>query len=447
MHQRQNPTKRNVSGPSDELVVHPNGSAHRASAHADSPAEPVQRLTQAVRSMRKGDFERAIATTTGTEDLGDLSLELRRLAGWLNARFAEMERLMEVAHQVAQGLFLDDVLQRTYEAFKPLIPYDRIGCALLSEDGSTLTAHWARTEYDNPQLTGGYSAPMKGSSLEPLLQTGRPRIINDLEAYAREHPNSESTKVVLAEGVRSSLTCPLITEERPIGFLFFSSCEKNTYRGLHQEVFLRIARQLSALIERSRLYQRIWKLNEELQVAHRRIADQAAHDPLTGVLNHGAILQHLELAIHDPQRRRPPVVIMADVDHFKSVNDRFGHLAGDEVLCRVAQTIQATLRHTDYLGRYGGEEFLIVLTDADPRLARAVAERIRLAVQGEQIAHSDESLIVTISLGVFVSASDGETDPSVLIGLADAALYEAKRTGRNRVCVREADPEPTANAA
>lgn len=397
--------------------------------------------------MRKGDFPGAIEATSDFESADALAVEIRRLAGWLNARFAEMERLMEVSQQVAQGLILDDVLQRTYEAFKPLIPYDRIGCALLSDDGASLTAYWARTEYEQPQLTKGYSAPIKGSSLEAILRTRRPRIINDLEAYAREHPDSKSTKVVLAEGVRSSLTCPLMTEGRAIGFLFFSSCEKNTYRNLHQDLFLRIAGHLSTLVERSRLYQRVWKLNEDLQLAHRRIADQAAHDPLTGVLNHGAILQQLELAIADPSSGRLPAVLMLDLDHFKSVNDRFGHLAGDEALRRIARTIQGCLRHTDYLGRYGGEEFLILLADADSRIARRVAERIRGAVEVEPIPFDEETLSVTVSIGVGLPARRPETDPSALIGLADRALYEAKRTGRNRVCVQEDLPLRTADAA
>ncbi|MCW5942273.1 MAG: diguanylate cyclase [Fimbriimonadaceae bacterium] len=410
----------------------------RPNASAESDLR-IHRLTQAVRSMRKGDFERAIADSTGTDELGDLTVEVRRLAGWLNARFAEMDRLMEVAEQVAHGMFLDDVLQRTYESFKPLIPYDRIGCALLSEDGASLTAYWARTEYAAPMLTGGYTGAMAGSSLEHILKTGRPRIINDLEAYLREHPNSESTKVVLAEGVRSSLTCPLITDDHPIGFLFFSSCQKNTYRDLHQDVFLKIAGQLSALIERSRLYQRIWKLNEELQVAHRKIADQAARDPLTGVLNHGAVLDVLEMELHDPDGGTPPGVIMADVDHFKSVNDRLGHLAGDEVLRRVADAIQGCLRSTDSLGRYGGEEFLVVLPGASDRTTRRVAERIRLAVEGTPVEVGGDVVRVTISLGVALPEAHLQANASERIGVADKALYAAKHAGRNRVCVRGLD--------
>jgi diguanylate cyclase (GGDEF)-like protein len=128
--------------------------------------------------------------------------------------------------------------------------------------------------------------------------------------------------------------------------------------------------------------------------------------------------------------------MMCDVDHFKSINDRYGHAVGDEVLRHVAHTVRAHLRDADALGRIGGEEFLVVLDSADLEQARAVAERLRQAVSGTSVLTGNRSITVTISLGVAQSHA-GEEDWATVIGRADEGLYAAKRTGRDRVIVSE----------
>jgi hypothetical protein len=111
---------------------------------------------------------------------------------------------------VNSGLLLDQVLDYVFESFDPIIPYDRIGVTLLEDDGNVARAHWARSRASKIRLKNGYSAPMAGSSLRAIIETGEPRILNDLEAYLREHPGSVSTRTIVSEGMRSSLTCPLM---------------------------------------------------------------------------------------------------------------------------------------------------------------------------------------------------------------------------------------------
>ena len=177
------------------------------------------------------------------------------------------------------------------------------------------------------------------------------------------------------------------------------------------------------------LADRTLQARRERDLAHRL----AEFDPLTGALNRRAILTRLHVAYADArQARHPLAVLFLDLDHFKLVNDGHGHATGDRVLAAVAATMQGELRELDWLGRYGGEEFLVVLPDAAEPVARAIAERIRAGVAGLEIDQAGAPLRATVSVGV---AMLDETTPSAeaLVEHADSALYEAKARGRNRV--------------
>jgi diguanylate cyclase (GGDEF)-like protein len=363
-----------------------------------------------------------------------LGEQLVALARVLDQRLDESQRLLQIAEHVESGLFLDDVLDRVYDSFRPVIPYNRIGCALLSDDNRKVTARWARSDSSVLQIMPGYSALMEGSSLEEVLRSGQPRIINDLEQYYAAHPRSDSTRRILAEGVRSSLTCPLVVRGTPIGFLFFSSSDKATYRALHQGVFMRIAAQLSQLIEKSRLYEQLLALNEQLTEAQRALREEATHDALTRLLNRRAILELLDKEIARAGRSGDALgVVLVDIDHFKRVNDELGHQAGDLVLREVATRLQQAARASDHVGRYGGEEFLVVLPSLKPEAAVAVAERLRRLVGERAVDASGRALSITLSAGVAVATDPSGTTAERLIEAADRALYAAKNAGRNRV--------------
>jgi two-component system, cell cycle response regulator len=132
-------------------------------------------------------------------------------------------------------------------------------------------------------------------------------------------------------------------------------------------------------------------------------------------------------------------VIVADVDHFKRINDRYGHGAGDTALVGVVQRICRTLRPYDVVGRYGGEEFLIIAPGCDLELTEKLAERIRCAIADEPIDLGTETITITISLGSTLGTA--ESDPEFLVTVADAAMYQAKRNGRNRSETRLELPE------
>ena len=178
-------------------------------------------------------------------------------------------------------------------------------------------------------------------------------------------------------------------------------------------------------------------LNVQMGVLQKDVAKteeyrfQATHDALTGLWNRGAILDTLKRELVRSQREGTSVgVILADLDHFKNINDSYGHLAGDAVLCESAKKMSAAVRAYDAVGRYGGEEFLIVLS-ASNEVTVKQAERIRVLVSAEPVSTAEGVIAVTLSLGVAAGSEAKEMES--LLRAADAALYRAKSGGRNRV--------------
>ncbi|HOU55146.1 MAG TPA: GGDEF domain-containing protein [Myxococcota bacterium] len=177
-----------------------------------------------------------------------------------------------------------------------------------------------------------------------------------------------------------------------------------------------------------------------LLVRQFRLRDQVAldalRDGLTGLYNRKALMSLLsEWTAFAVRHRVPLALLMIDADHFKAVNDRHGHPVGDRVLRMIADTVRATLRESDLAGRYGGEEFAVVLPHTDLEGARQVAERIRRGCEGVHLPLPTGPLAVTVSIGV-TTLKPGMRRPEDLVGQADEALYRAKAEGRNRVVCR-----------
>lgn len=187
---------------------------------------------------------------------------------------------------------------------------------------------------------------------------------------------------------------------------------------------------------RVRAGMRILQLQDALLRAREKIQFEAAHDALTGIWNRRAILEFLQRETERQQRARGALgTIMADVDHFKRINDTYGHLAGDEVLREVTRRMVGAVRSYDYVGRYGGEEFLIVVPGCEMKAVWAGAERIRSAVADVPVELGGNKLSVTLSLGVAsLDLAEGTTGAyEALLHAADLALYRAKENGRNRI--------------
>lgn len=190
-----------------------------------------------------------------------------------------------------------------------------------------------------------------------------------------------------------------------------------------------LRRTLNNVVDRARL-----KL--EVQRANERLRDWAIRDGLTGLFNHRHFQELLRTEFARARRYGQPLAcLMVDLDHFKGINDTYGHPFGDEVLKQVAQTLVAEARKVDVVARYGGEEFVLVLPSTDVTGARIVAERICERVARSPVTEDDVTVAITLSVGVATSLDPRCTSEATLVKLADAALYRAKRSGRNRVCL------------
>lgn len=236
-------------------------------------ARRIRPLTDALRALGDDRF------APPPDDPGDDALaELNRATGELVRRLEHklaFERELDlIVERMNSGARLDETLDQVYDSLRGLIPYDRIGCALIDEEKGEVLARWQRAEYRPLLLGATYHAPLAGSSLQTIIATRRPRIINDLDEYLAAHPGSGSTRLILKEGIRSNLTCPLVVLDKPVGFLFFSSRARRVYHEAHIETFLRIASRVAAAVKKSRLHDRVLALSE----AKDRLLGLVAHD-------------------------------------------------------------------------------------------------------------------------------------------------------------------------
>ncbi len=241
------------------------------------------------------------------------------------------------------------------------------------------------------------------------------------------------------------------TRHVPILLILKEGDLQNLAKGLELGVTDYLIRPIdqNELLARTRTQIRRRRYHDKLRSMLDESVSLAYTDSLTGIYNRRYMNAHLVRKIKEIEETAKPVSVMIfDIDHFKQVNDTYGHAAGDEVLKGFAKRVDGGIRDSDLLARYGGEEFVVIMPDTPAEVALIVAERLRQRLEKEPfpVAGADEALVVTASLGV-ATTTDAAESAEALLGRADEALYTAKNGGRNRVCSADVTDPAQAKAA
>ena len=312
---------------------------------------------------------------------------------------AEIQQLTAFTRDLQRRLTLEEMLQIVVDRAAALLATGRVSARLLDATRTRLlvSARAGESLHDSPIVEFKIGEGLIGW----VAAQARPLRLSDPERDPRFQPRAH-----LKDRMGSFLGVPLLSDDQSIGVLAAVSPAADAFTAEHEELLALLAGICAPHVE-------IARLSRLAQV-----------DALTGALNrHGLALAFPEAAVLS--------VAMADVDHFKPVNDAHGHAAGDEVLRAVARLLSSVLRAGDAVVRYGGEEFLLILPGIDLHRAGHVAERARKAVEECTLDVGGAPVRVSISLGV-AERSPGEPRDR-LIERADQALYAAKQAGRNRV--------------
>lgn len=351
------------------------------------------------------------------EKLAEKSGQLEAANRRLSARITELSFLNRLARDLATKLDTDFTLARFCEDVTEQLGVPEVAVLLFDRDTERIRAlKWHgfsgdRGVSDRPlELDAGIT----GEVVRMRAPIYVPDTVKDARALAYRRDEDPS----------GTLFCvPMTYQEGVIGVLAFSSPAIDAFNEDERELLVTIANQASLALANAQLFQ------ETLELSIR--------DGLTGVLNRRALDERLELEWSRARRDKAHLsVIMLDIDHFKSYNDELGHQAGDDVLRRVAQILENSLRKVDAVGRYGGEEFCVILPRAKKEEAEQVAHKLRRSIAEADFPRGYLQPLgrVTISCGVATTPDDTDVRED-LIGRADAALLAAKEAGRNRVFV------------
>jgi diguanylate cyclase (GGDEF)-like protein len=333
----------------------------------------------------------------------------------------EHERFYQATALLGRALTPEQVMETAFDACAAIVDFDAAAIAMYEKDRSRhrvvsvrIGQHGAGL-VDRAQLDGlefkdnAGLASMVVKNRHYLPSGGEPREVS-APIYTRK---------VKLDDAKSLLVLPLLSADEAIGTLTLLARTEKRFGKDVREMLAVIANQVAVSLQNGFLY--------------KKMETMATTDGLTGLTNHRTFQSRFEDLLQRAQRHGHKVaLLLCDVDHFKKVNDNYGHPIGDEVLRRVAKVLQEVPRKIDVPARYGGEEFAVLLDNVDVAQAKAVAERIRMEIEKAVVETEKGPLSVTESIGVAAFPDDGK-DRATLIERADLALYHAKHTGRNRV--------------
>lgn len=326
-------------------------------------------------------------------------------------RAEEAETLRKAGAAVVETLDLYEATTRILQQLAHVLPYDSASVQLLRDGELEIIGGEG---FKAPVV--GIRFPVPGNNPNTVvIQTRKPYILHEA------HKHFPAFNQPPHDHIRSWLGVPLTVRDQLIGLLAIDSVEPFHFTNANIELVSAFADQVAVAIENARLFDETQRL--------------AITDSLTGLFNRRHFLDIARIEFDRARRYKYYVsAIIFDIDHFKNINDTYGHAAGDAVLCAIGKLCREKLREADPLGRYGGEEFVGLFIETDVKTALKVAERLRSAVEKTIIPFGDHNLRVTVSIGI-AEQSPNTPDLESLLARADQAMYIAKHKGRNRVAV------------
>ncbi|HMU93844.1 MAG TPA: histidine kinase N-terminal 7TM domain-containing protein [Anaerolineales bacterium] len=353
-----------------------------------------------------------IEICTQASNLIALAFEKFKAMEYAQRRAVTSETLRKASAVVSGTLEMDEAVNHILEQLNRVVPYDSASIQLL--DGNELEIVGGRG-WENVENIKGMRFEIPGDNPNSVvIETKKPYILADVRKAHKAFSQAPH------DHIRSWLGVPLVVRDRVIGLLSIDSAEENHFNSNDIELAVTFANQVSITLENARIF-------KETQ-------DQAIIDPLTTIYNRRGLYLLGGSKFEDMQfGRKEFSCIMIDIDHFKKINDTHGHDAGDRVLVTLASFCKKCVREIDIVGRYGGEEIVILLPETSLEVGMMVAERLRAMIAGSPVKIGENfTLSVTASLGV-ACKDENTTSLDILIKRADQAMYIAKNKGRNRV--------------
>ncbi len=345
----------------------------------------------------------------------------------MNARSLEIEKqkrlfsdaLHHLTTTLTSSLELGKILKSGIDALMKFIEVDR--ALVLLKEGDLFSIAFAVGYADGEMSVGACLNPSDFDILSRILERQSPLLIPDLEVDPWGLPCPEGNQ---EKRTHSLMGIPIIYNDTISGVLILESYNHDAYDTYQAEIAFNFAVQAGIAIENSRLFSETKR--------------QAITDELTGIFNRRQIIRQIKEEFERSKATSSPLsILIFDIDHFKKINDVYGHNVGDDVLRIIARRCIKTIRESDFLGRIGGEEFIVILPGTTLDTAKTIAERLRRAVADDPITTCDGlQIAATVSVGI-ASLTDELADYEQLIKKADIALYRAKRSGRDRSAVCE----------
>lgn len=345
-----------------------------------------------------------------------LALERTKLLSDAQRAARESASLYQIGLVTTSSLQIDEVMRLIYEQVNRVVQPDTFYIAFYDEAQNEL-------QYDIFVEEGKNLPPFKArldsaGIASWVIRNRRPIFIQHRSMELEQLPFEGN---VVGSTTQSSISVPLIAKDKIVGVMSVQAIEPEAFDQHHLHLLTSIASQAALALENARL--------------HATVNEQAQHDSLTGAYNHGTFIDKLDRTCAAAREDHSTVaLVMLDIDKFKLYNDTYGHLVGNDVLRSVVAAIQGHIKGTDVVGRWGGEEFAIMLPSVSRAQARLITERIRQTVAQNIMRDMQNQPIPspTVSQGIAMYPDDG-THSEELIGKADTALYRAKDLGRNHI--------------